>query len=535
MMYQSILIADDEELIRQGIIARLEYLKLKPSVVYEAENGLQALEILTKQKVDIVITDIRMADMDGLALIEKAMPLYPKIYFIILSGFAEFTYAQQAIDLGVNAYLLKPISNDALKKALEDAILKLEEGKQLRQTVIEGTRSIREKKNYLFEKNINELLRDNGKVSLTNKTYELINKNFPIKNKWVMAGILSIDLESFEQKQFGFKDADLIQFSVKNVFMEIDTQCNKTIVNNLTQANQLFILFSADREEFLRKDVNLLFQQLFTILREKMGILLTAGISSAKNTLAEENIKEAKEAFLQRMIYGRSGLYFYEDIKALPPAHVPSSELNMLRQYIEKHEISHIEYFVNELFSDERIILYNISYMRIVWLRIIDMILKTEAVSFVKDAKNVEKMVLNYDILVSFHSLKEFREYLYSLILESIQTEGGLDITSKSKIKLAIKYIQDNYNQDIAINDMADKFSMSPNYFSAVFKRETGQTTVNFIKDLRLKKACEYLTHSDKSVVEISKEVGYEDSQYFFKVFKKATGLTPLQYRKMHM
>jgi YesN/AraC family two-component response regulator len=317
--------------------------------------------------------------------------------------------------------------------------------------------------------------------------------------------------------------------------MELDTQCDKTIVNNLTQANQLFILFSAVREEFLRNDVERLFEQLFKILWEKMGIRLTAGISSARNALTEESIKEAKEAFLQKMIFGRSGLYFYQDIKALHPAHVPASELNILRQYVEKHQISDIEFFINEHFSDERIKRYNISYMRILWLRIIDIILKTEDASFVKDAKNVEKMVLNYEILVSFHSLKEFRGYLYSLILESIQTEGGFDIKSKSKIKLAIKYIQDNYNQDIAINDMADKFNMSPNYFSAVFKRETGQTTVNFIKDLRLKKACEYLTHSDKSVVEISKEVGYEDSQYFFKVFKKATGLTPLQYRKMHM
>lgn len=534
-MRQSILIADDEELIRQGIIARLEYLNLKPAAVYEAENGIQALDILKKHKVNIVITDIRMADMDGLTLIEKAMSLYPKIQFIILSGYAEFAYAQQAVHLGVNAYLLKPISNDALKKAMEDVILKLEEGEQLRQTVSEGTRSIQEKKSYLFEKNINDLLRNAGDISGSGTISNLIDKNFPIKGKWVMAGILSIDGESFDQKQFGYKDSELIKFTVRNVFMELDTHCHKTIVNNLAKANQLFLLFSAEREEFLRKDVERLFKRLFLILWDKMGILFTAGISSAKDTLTAESMKEAQEAFLQRMIYGKSGLYFYQDIKVLPSAHFPASELNMLRQYMERQEISNIEFLIQEIFSDERIKNYNISYIRILWVRIMDILLKTENTAFVKDSKNVEKMVLNFEVLDSFHSIKEFRDYLYSLILESIQTDGDFDINSKNKIKLAVKYINDNYNQDIAINDMADKFNMSPNYFSAVFKRETGQTTVNFIKDLRLKKACEYLTHSDKSVVEISKEVGYEDSQYFFKVFKKATGLTPLQYRKMHM
>ncbi|MGB8455878.1 MAG: response regulator [Anaerocolumna sp.] len=151
-MIQSILIADDEELIRKGIIARLEYLDIKPSAIYEAENGFQALELLIKHKVDIIITDIRMADMDGLTLIKQTIPLYPKIQFIILSGYAEFAYAEQAIRLGVKAYLLKPISNEALKKAIEDVQQKLEEGEQLSRTVSEGTRSIIEKKATFLKK-----------------------------------------------------------------------------------------------------------------------------------------------------------------------------------------------------------------------------------------------------------------------------------------------------------------------------------------------------------------------------------------------
>jgi two-component system, response regulator YesN len=317
--------------------------------------------------------------------------------------------------------------------------------------------------------------------------------------------------------------------------MELKTYCIKTIVNNLANVNQLFAVLSSEKEENLRKEAEWLFNQLLNTLWKKMGISITVGISSAKNRLSAESAKEAQEAFLQRMLHGNSNLYFYNDIKVLSDSHFPTSELNMLRQYIERHDVGNIEFLINEIFSDELIKKYNISYLRILWVRIISTLLKAENTTFTKDSKKMEKLVLNFEVLDSFNSLKEFRSYLYSIILEGIQTTGDIDINSKNKIKLAIKYINENYNRDIAINDIAEKFNMSPNYFSAVFKRETSQTTVNFIKDLRLKKACDYLIHSDKSVVDISKEVGYEDSQYFFKVFKKATGQTPLQYRRMHM
>lgn len=534
-MIQSILIADDEELIRQGIIARLEYLNIKPAAVYEAENGITALEILEEHKVDIMITDIRMPDMDGLTLINKTKLLYPKIQYIILSGYAEFAYAEQAIRLGVKAYLLKPISNEALKKAMEDVQSELEEGEMLSRAVSEGVRSTQEKKSLLFEKDMNELLCNTEETNERKKLYDVVDKEFPIKNKWVVAAILNIDGDSFEQKRFGYKDIDLVRFSVKNVFLELNTSCYKIIVGNLANINQLYTVFTSDRGETLRKEVEQTFTRLFSILWKQMGILLTAGISTVKQSLSAENAKEAQEAFLQRMIHGKSNLYFYDDIKLLASNYFPVSELNMLRQYVERHDVGNIEFMINELFSDERIKNHNISYVRLLWVRIVGILLKAENTTFAKDSRHVDKLVLNFEVLDSFHSVAELRNYLYSLILEGIRTDGDIDINSKNKIKLAIRYIRDNYNQDIAINDLAEKFSMSPNYFSAVFKRETGQTTVNFIKDLRLKKACEYLAHSEKSVVEISKEVGYEDSQYFFKVFKKAIGQTPLQYRKVHM
>lgn len=531
-MNRSILIADDEALIRQGIKARLEYLNMKPVKLYEAENALQATEFLQNYDVDIVITDIRMPDMDGLAFIRQVKPLYPKIQFIIISGYAEFEYAEQAIQLGVKAYLLKPISNDALKKVMDDVLARIEEEENLERTVREGVRSIAEKKNYLFDKTVNDLLRSTEPFKEIGNVDEIVYQEFPIENRWLMMSVINIDAESYERKNFEYKDIDLIKFSIKNILMELPSQCQKVVVNNLANINQLFVLISHVNKNQIRMEVEKLFANLLNIMWKKMKVSLTFGISSVTDTISEVCNKEAQEAFLQRLLHGKNNLYFYDDIKILSATQFPVSELHMLRQYIERHDAGNIEFLINDIFSNEKIKKYNAAYIRIIWARIIQILLNVANPTFTNDLKNMEKLVLNFEIFDSFRSMDELRSYLYMLILDSIHMNADIDINAKNKIKMGIKYIQDNYNRDIAINELAEKFAISPNYFSTIFKRETGLTTVNYIKELRLKKACEYLVNSNKSIVDISKEVGYEDSQYFFRVFKKATGLTPLEYRR---
>lgn len=114
-MYK-VLIVDDEQLIRSGMIARFQYLNFKFERIREAASGVEALALLEKEPADIVITDIKMPDMDGMTLIREAKEKYPGTQFVILSGYAEFEYAETAIELGVKSYLLKPISNDELKR-----------------------------------------------------------------------------------------------------------------------------------------------------------------------------------------------------------------------------------------------------------------------------------------------------------------------------------------------------------------------------------------------------------------------------------
>ena len=533
-MKRRIMIVDDESLIRQGIKARLEYLDLYPEELYEAENGIQALELLEVHEVDIIITDIRMPDMDGLIFITKVKPSYPDIQFIILSGYAEFEYAEKAIQLGVKAYLLKPISNDSLKKAIEDVLERMEENERLRQTLWEGERSIAEKKDILFERTINDLLKIKDTAVGNVEKKIIADHGFPLEGRWIMLALLNIDTESFEYKSFEYKDIDLVKFTIRNIYEELPSLCGKVIVNNLSNGNQLYALLSHSNRNQLRTEAETLFTRLQNILWNKMKISVTYGLSRATDQISEGCTGEAQEAFLQRMIHGKANLYFYDDIKILSTDQFPATELHLLRQYIERHDAGNIEFMLQDIFSDEKIKKYNTSYIRIIWARILNILMNVATPGMVNNPVHMEKLVRNFDMFDAFQSMDELRRYLYLLILDCIQMDADIDINARNKIKLGIQYIQANYNKDIAINDLAEKFAISPNYFSTVFKRETGQTTVNYIKELRLKKACEYLVNSNKSIVEISKEVGYEDSQYFFRVFKKTTGLTPLEYRRTH-
>ena len=314
------------------------------------------------------------------------------------------------------------------------------------------------------------------------------------------------------------------------MFNELQIKSDKIIVNNRADRNQLYTILSHENKNMLRKEAEQIYTRLQNVLWRSMGISLTIGISGENDMLSFKNTKEAQKALLERMVHGNSNLYFFNDIKFLSTYKFPTAEFNMLHQYIERRDVVNIDFMLNTLFSEEMVKKYNITYIRIAWVRIINMLLKTVNLS----PKNVEKLVLNLEYLDSFHSLNDLKSYLNSLILDCLQIDGDIDINSKNKVKLAIKYIEDNFNIDISINDLADKFAISPNYFSTIFKKETGQTTMNYIKTLRLNKACEYLKYSDKSVADIAKEVGYQDSQYFFKVFKKAIGQTPLAYRRLH-
>ena len=535
-MRHNILIVDDEQLIRQGLRARIEYLGIDVDEIFEAENGLMALRLQEEHPIDVVITDIRMPDMDGLELIQEMQKKNNQIKFVVLSGYAEFSYAETAIRLGVKAYLLKPVSNDDLKAAFDKAYKEMEQTASVRQEVQMKKRMDREKQVYQQEKALNALFSSQEAGAVTR---EQLCKLCGYDEKMWAGGaesvlylaILHINKESFEHQRFRPVDHELVRFMIRNIFEEIQAPCEKLLVNSLSDTRQMYGIFIGDDKKKLRMEVERIYLRMRSVLEKKMGIYLTIGVSRCRSQLEGKETSEARQALKQRIIYGKANIYFYEDIRILGEQEFPVSQLHLLEQYIEHNEIFKVKNLVQEIFSEELVKKYGSAYLRIMWIRILNLLLHHYERRG-RNAAEIEKMLQNYNLLDRIQSLQEIRQKIIEMVMECVSTESVADANARSKIQMAIGYIQEHFAENLTVNVLAEHYGMSPNYFSSMFKKEMSRSAVNYITELRINQARELLYHSELSVVDISKKVGYEDSQYFFRVFKKYLGMTPLQYRK---
>ena len=535
-MRHNILIVDDEQLIRQGLRARIEYLGIDVDEIFEAENGLMALRLQEEHPIDVVITDVRMPDMDGLELIQEMQKKNNQIKFVVLSGYAEFSYAETAIRLGVKAYLLKPVSNDDLKAAFDKAYKEMEQTASVRQEVQMKKRMDREKQVYQQEKALNALFSSQEAGAVTR---EQLCKLCGYDEKMWAGGaesvlylaILHINKESFEHQRFRPVDHELVRFMIRNIFEEIQAPCEKLLVNSLSDTRQMYGIFIGDDKKKLRMEVERIYLRMRSVLEKKMGIYLTIGVSRCRSQLEGKETSEARQALKQRIIYGKANIYFYEDIRILGEQEFPVSQLRLLEQYIEHNEIFKVKNLVQEIFSEELVKKYGSAYLRIMWIRILNLLLHHYERRG-RNAAEIEKMLQNYNLLDRIQSLQEIRQKIIEMVMECVSTESVADANARSKIQMAIGYIQEHFAENLTVNVLAEHYGMSPNYFSSMFKKEMSRSAVNYITELRINQARELLYHSELSVVDISKKVGYEDSQYFFRVFKKYLGMTPLQYRE---
>jgi two-component system, response regulator YesN len=533
-MYK-LLIVDDEELIRKGLISRIIHHGFDFDEVMEASNGREALELIRENMPHIVITDVRMPDIDGIQLIKCAKDLYPEIRVIIISGYAEFEYAEQALNMGVNGYLLKPIVDKDLVDTINRVIKEIDN-----RLIIEDINSKKETlekyiENLTFEQKLNQIIHNVRTIDSNVSNDDFVNFiELDNSAKYVLA-LVNIDGKTYYQSPYKYQEIELIKANMVNVINNIDSRCKKIIINNYKDTNQIIIILMNGNTSILRHEADIFLPKALNSIMKVLMVSVTIGTSGIESSVSNELYRQAKEAFQQRLLYGNGEIYKYDNIQSSINLMIPKNEIRLLQKYIERCDIGNVEIILKNIFSDKNFNGVLEAYIRFVWMEIINILLKVGNDLHPDLLNNFDLNLLDVEVLDKFDDIDKIISYLYTLIIDFLKLDKVVDLNCKSKIKMTIQYIDQHFEEELTVNDLAYKYAMSPNYFSTVFKKEVGKTVINYITEIRIKNACKLLIDTKASVVDISNKVGYEDTQYFFRVFKKIIGKTPLEYRKREL
>ncbi|MCR5031842.1 MAG: response regulator [Lachnospiraceae bacterium] len=529
-----LLVVDDEALIRQGIIARLKHLGYEFDVILEADDGTTALETYEKGQINIIFTDIKMTEVNGLQLIHKIKEQDEDVQFVIVSGYDDFAYAEEAIRLGVTAYLLKPISNEKLQDVMGQVIDNLEKLRLARQGALKVARSEVESQERDYERALNELVN----ADTFEEAKDLMSLHPALEamtepQLYYCISVISVDMNRYREKNMEYQDIELVRFTIKNIFDELSEESNCCIADNLLDKKQMYVISYGKSPEEIRRSTQEIFEVLQANLWKFARMEVSIGVSRISEELDANRLQEAREALLQRIIHGNGNLFYYDDIKVLAAGEFPTAELALLKRYVEARDIGNVEFILNDLLSEERVSQHNMNYVGVLWMQVLNMLFHSMDLSINTNAQQLEHEVYGFPRIIRTEKLEDIRASFMELIENTMQGEAAPDADAESKIRMAEKYIETHYSEDLSVSDLAERFFMSPNYFSTMFKKRTGVPAVAYLKKVRMDRAKKELEESDRSVAEIAELVGYNDSQYFFKLFKRETGVTPQQYRRL--
>ncbi|MGH4051595.1 MAG: response regulator [Clostridium sp.] len=527
-MYGMIIVDDKEDIVR-GIEKLGNWEEIGVEIIGTASNGLEALKLVKKLKPKIIVTDIKMPVMDGLQLTQKAVEFDKTIKIILLSGYGEFEYAQQAIKFGASEYLLKPATIETITKAVlkakEEIVIeemRFSEKIELFQRVKENLYLVKDKYfTYLVSHAENDI--EGMKEKLSYLEVDLDVEGFRVM-------VVSIDdYENIYSLNLG-KNYDLLLFGIVNILEEnIGTFCKNVVFK--TDKSTISIIMNDKYNNIFsiadkcKKSINK-----YLHLSVSIGI----GRHYERSQDIPVSYKEAMQSVENRFIIGKNSIISVKDIDVSGDRtfRYPHKILEDLIKYIKIGAVERVEEIFDSFIEEIRNKNPNLpklikSYLS-EFIFSISKELMVEEIS-IKEILGDELEYVNK--LNSLETLSEAKDKLKKVIIEITNYIFNLrKVNEKRNIDLINDYINENYMKDISLNNISKHIFISPSYISTLIKEHYNENFVDRVTRLRVEEAKLLLLSGRDKVYEIADKVGYKDRRYFSEIFKKCTGLTPKEY-----
>lgn len=538
-----IFLAEDEVIVRETIKRMIPWENLGFELVGEAADGEMALPLLLRQKPDLLITDIKMPFMDGLTLAKVAKKEIPGLKVVILSGYDDFNYAKQAINIGVEDYLLKPITKNALIERLTEIRSRYEHEKTQKEYYEKFHREMQ-----AYEKNSSRdffeaLVSGSMDMMEIYRRSEKLGLDIVAEAYNVLIFTMNCE-EDFSGQREGYSEWEAESLKLLEEFFSENTSAMLFRCNIFSYG----VLIKGQKEtigENTRSCVSEI-QRILDRKEQKRQWFVAAGEPVERLSQIQKSYYSASRAFSQRYLYDENILYYDEmasmekknvteddstylqkvDVNALNPA--------ILQKFLSNGLLEETENFVKDYF-------YAIGQEpleSLVFRNYVTLNVRFSVMSFLKeigcDTRTLEQEDTEDVLSESSKSLENAIAYAEKIISQAIalrdQNSGN---KNRSILKTAVDFIDSHYmEENMSLNKAANAANVSANHFSALFSQNMGQTFIEYLTNLRMNKAKEYLRCTSMRSSEIAGEIGYKDAHYFSYLFKKTQGMTPSDYRK---
>ena len=525
-----VVIADDELRVCRLIQKLVDWDALGMEVAGTASNGFEALDLVAELSPDILITDIRMPGCDGLELIEKAKQISQNLEIALISGYAQFEYAQTALRFDVGGYLLKPIKKDALAATLEKLGKKCKE-RAASSSAMESLRRDSDASHGLLRVRMPvDLLQ--GRLEAPTKERILSEYGFRVRDGLLQVCILKIDyspedfrdtaMAAIVKKADEIFGSDVLPLCLAGVFQAHGSAVYGVLNYEAQKSDQI--------RRALRQCLNQLEAQKYIFGAVDFSFAVGSAVDAPEKLPL--SMREARDAVAERIVEGTGRL-----LESAQPA----SGLDQ-RKLLDKYSraMDNVVDTLDAGAADKALEDLRHEASQIPGIRgyeLLDLILAAgkmfsirlnmkEDPGLVRGFEEGCELCSSMDRL--FGCLLGFQRRQIEAMREQRENEAI------RPIRTAKQYILQHYSEPISLEDVCAATGFSASYFSAMFKKETGEGFSRYLARVRVERAKALLQDTSLPVSEICALVGYSDIKHFSGTFKKTTGLNPGQYRRLY-
>lgn len=527
-------IIDDIPSVVEGIAGLNDWQRCGIDIAGTALDGEEGLQLIRARRPDIVLTDIRMPNMDGIEMLDRLKREGIAAKVIFFSGYTDFEYAQQAIRLGAFDYVTKPHAIrqivDIVLKAKVEALADRRE----REALADIRRKVRESLPILRQEFFNLLLHHPTDAESVRRRWEFLQIDLPQRDLSVL--VIEIDQLAEQGQSMQMEEVELVRFSLHNIVEETVAERTRGIVFRETTTRFVAICHTPDGVE-----AGALAEAICQHIGRYTKFTVSVGQGKVAGRIADipYAYQEASQALAYQFYTGGNTAISYADVAGkggMLPRYDKRTEQELgmsllsgngvravraleaifaeLSSFRPLPEPAYIISVYNEVASFIwRILLENVPYEQL-------------------NRKELQPSIAVWDAHASLQTLQHRIKDMCLLGCGLIENSRQSD--TERAVDEAVRFIRSALHAELTLQDCAKHVHLSSNYFANVFKKVTGSTFVQFLTQERMEAAKRMLLEG-KQVQEISGEVGYEDRRYFSQLFKKHTGMTPSEFKSAYL